>query len=239
MTVRTRRSRPDIVLISDLAPGCHSPALVEREVTALLNTLSTENFDSVSDDIIAWANKAKAQTDRRTLVQVIRIVFDKATDNATSLKTYARLCRKMIEQVSPTIQDEDITSSEDAPAAGGSLFRRYLFIQCQDTLKRRQASYEAAVAAVKLANDNGLNALTAAKLKDVIERPSRFWLGPVKFVIELCKLQMFGGIEETIFSVVFVFVLTYASSWYSHLLLTEGHWVVGAAQLWHRFGISH
>jgi hypothetical protein len=145
----------------------------------------------------------------------------------------------MMEQVSPTIQDEDIKCSTDVPAAGGSLFRKYLIIQCQDTLERRRASYEAAIAAVKLAHDIGLHTLTAAKLKDVLEPGSQFWLGPVKFVIELCKLQMFGGIEETIFSVVFVFVLTYASSWYSHLLLTGGQWVVGAVQLWHRFGISH
>jgi translation initiation factor 4G len=149
-------------------------------------------------------------------------VFDKATDDATSLKTYARLCRKMMDQISPTIQDEDIKISTDVPAAGGALFRKYLFIQCQNTLKRRHASYEAAVAAVKLANDNGLNSLIAAKLEDVIEQASQFWHGPVKFVIELCTLQMFGGTEETITSVGFVFVSTCASSWYSHLLLTGG-----------------
>jgi translation initiation factor 4G len=157
-------------------------------------------------------------------------VFDKAIDDAASLKTYARLCRKMMDQVSSTIQDEDITSSTDVPAAGGSLFRKYLIIQFQDTLKRRHASYEAAVAAVKLANDNGLNTLAAAKLQDVIEHASQFGRGPVKFVIELCALQMFGGMEETIISVVFVFVLTYASSWYSHLLLTGAYWVVGISQ---------
>jgi hypothetical protein len=51
-----------------------------------------DNFDSVADNIIAWANKAEAQPDGRTFVQVIRIVSDKATDDVACSKMYARLC---------------------------------------------------------------------------------------------------------------------------------------------------
>ncbi|KAG8931426.1 hypothetical protein FRC02_002760, partial [Tulasnella sp. 418] len=58
----------------------NSPELVDRKVTALLNKLNRESFESISNQIIAWANKSEKEKDGRTLIQVIRLVFEKATD---------------------------------------------------------------------------------------------------------------------------------------------------------------
>jgi translation initiation factor 4G len=60
-----------------------------------------EKFDSISDQIISWVNKSESEQDGRTLIQVKKLVFEKATDEATWLKMYAHLCRKMMEQIVP------------------------------------------------------------------------------------------------------------------------------------------
>ena len=52
-----------------------SPLVVECKVRGLLNKLTMEKFASISDQIIAWANKSEKEKDGRTLIQVIRLVF--------------------------------------------------------------------------------------------------------------------------------------------------------------------
>jgi translation initiation factor 4G len=52
-----------------------SPEMVERKVKGLLNKLTMEKFDSISDQIISWANKSENEKDGRTLIQVIKLVF--------------------------------------------------------------------------------------------------------------------------------------------------------------------
>ena len=108
------------------------PVVVDRVVKELLNSLIMERFDSISDQIIAWANKSEKEKDGRTLIQVIQLVFEKATDAQMSSEIYARLCRKMMEQISPKVQDYRIMNSEGMPIAGGNLFRRYLLNRCQE-----------------------------------------------------------------------------------------------------------
>ena len=63
-----------------------------------------------------------------TLIQVIRLVFEKAMDDATWSEMYARLCRKTMEQISTNVQDDGIKTrnSEGKPITGGQLFRKYL-----------------------------------------------------------------------------------------------------------------
>ena len=58
----------------------NSPEMVERKVRSLLNKLTMEKFDSLSDQIIQWANKSENEKDGRTLIQVIKLVFAMATD---------------------------------------------------------------------------------------------------------------------------------------------------------------
>ena len=86
-----------------------SPELVEYKINGLLNKLTMEKFASISDQIIAWANKSKKEKDGRTHIQVIRLMFKKAMDEATWSEMYARLCtgRKMMAQISTNVQDSD------------------------------------------------------------------------------------------------------------------------------------
>ena len=181
-----------------------SPELVDRKVKGLLNKLTMEKFDSISDQIIAWANKSEKEKDGRTLIQVIRLVFEKATDEAAWSEMYARLCRKMMEQISPKVQDDGIKNSEGKPIAGGQLFRKYLLNRCQEDFERGWAAKDAAAAAavakasedeaVKQANDKNKDGEDEPVLYSeeyyAAQKAKRQGLGLIKFIGELFKLQM-------------------------------------------------
>ncbi|KAI9465254.1 hypothetical protein BJY52DRAFT_1114117 [Lactarius psammicola] len=180
-----------------------SPEVVERKVKGLLNKLTMERFDSISDQIIAWANKSEKEKDGRTLIQVIKLVFEKATDEATFSEMYARLCRKMMEQISPKVQDDGIKNSEGKPFAGGNLFRKYLLNRCQEDFERGWVAKEAAAAAaatkatadkaVKEANEKTKGGEESELYSDeyyAAAKAKRRGLGLIRFIGELFKLQM-------------------------------------------------
>ena len=181
-----------------------SPELVDRKVKGLLNKLTMEKFDSISDQIIAWANKSEKEKDGRTLIQVIRLVFEKATDEAAWSEMYARLCRKMMEQISPKVQDDGIKNPEGKPIAGGQLFRKYLLNRCQEDFERGWAAKDAAAAAavakasedeaIKQANDKNKDSDDEPVLYSeeyyTAQKAKRQGLGLIKFIGELFKLQM-------------------------------------------------
>jgi translation initiation factor 4G len=180
-----------------------SPEMVDRKVKGLLNKLTMERFDSISDQIIAWANKSEREKDGRTLIQVIKLVFEKATDEATFSEMYARLCRKMMEQISPKVQDDGIKNAEGKPFAGGQLFRKYLLNRCQEDFERGWVAKEATAAAaatkatedqaVKEANEKTKGEEESELYSDeyyAAAKAKRRGLGLIRFIGELFKLQM-------------------------------------------------
>jgi MIF4G domain len=182
-----------------------SPELVERKVKALLNKLTMEKFASISDQIIAWANKSKNEKDGRTLVQVIRLVLETATDGVLYSETCARLCRKMMEQIGTDIQNDGIRNPEGKPITGGQLFRKYLLNRCQEDFERGWVAKEAtaAAAATKALEDEAAKAANSKTkeggTKEIVlysdeyyaaQKAKRQGLGLIKFIGELFKLQM-------------------------------------------------
>ncbi|KAH9955045.1 hypothetical protein BC827DRAFT_1239687 [Russula dissimulans] len=180
-----------------------SPEMVERKVKGLLNKLTMERFDSISDQIIAWANKSEREKDGRTLIQVIKLVFEKATDEATFSEMYARLCRKMMEQISHKVQDDGIKNVEGKPFAGGQLFRKYLLNRCQEDFERGWVAKETTAAAaatkatedraVKEANEKTKGGEDSELYSDeyyAASKAKRRGLGLIRFIGELFKLQM-------------------------------------------------
>lgn len=193
-----------------------SPEMVNRKVKSLLNKLTVEKFDSISDQIIEWANKSVNESDGQTLRQVIALIFEKATDEAQWSEMYARLCRKIMEKLDPNIQDENIKTSDDKPVTGGQLFRKYLINRCQEDYERGWAQKDAAAAAAKSkeAEDRAkleLNEKQTADAKEAeargekpadkeaelmsdeyyeAQKAKRRGLGLVRFIGELFKLLM-------------------------------------------------
>ena len=174
-----------------------SSEIVECEVKALLDELTMERFDSISDEIIQWMNKNKD-----TLAQVIRLVLEKAAETAAFSEMYARLCWKMMEQISPELQDDGYKDMEGKPIAGSQLFRKYFLDRCQDDFERvwfvKEATAAAAAAkafddqATKAANENK-DTEEAQLYSDeyyAAQKAKRQGLGLIKFIGELFKLQM-------------------------------------------------
>ncbi|KAI0776258.1 hypothetical protein BD413DRAFT_470231 [Trametes elegans] len=202
LEVSANRWTPGSLVKKSQTADQDSPEVVDRKVRALLNKLTMERFDSISDQIIAWANKSEKEQDGRTLIQVIRLVFEKATDEATWSEMYARLCRKMMEQISPNVRDDGIKNAEGKPIAGGQLFRKYLLNRCQEDFERGWVAKEAtaAAAATKATEDQAAKA-AAEENKDgesalysdeyyAAQKAKRQGLGLIKFIGELFKLQM-------------------------------------------------
>lgn len=189
-----------------------SPEMVQRKVKALLNKLTLERFDSISNQILEWANKSVDETDGRILRQVIALIFEKATDEATWSEMYARLCRKLMEQVSTDVRDETVKTADGTPVAGGALFRKYLLNRCQEDYENGWKNKEAASAAAKHkeaddkakkdandaakkeAEESGKEPAQEAELLSdeyyAAQKAKRRGLGLVRFIGELYRLQM-------------------------------------------------
>ncbi|CEL52511.1 Eukaryotic translation initiation factor 4 gamma OS=Schizosaccharomyces pombe (strain 972 / ATCC 24843) GN=tif471 PE=1 SV=1 [Rhizoctonia solani AG-1 IB] len=172
---------------------------VARRTRALLNKLTMENFDPISDRIIELANISEQERNGTTLMHVIKLVFERAKDEAAFSEMYARLCRKMMQRVSPNVQDETIRNSEGQLITGGMLFRKYLLNRCQEDFERGWSAKEAALAATALkAGEDKVAEPASTENGELVfsdeyyaaAKAKRQGLGLVRFVGELFKVQM-------------------------------------------------
>ncbi|KAJ2443402.1 hypothetical protein GGF42_006644, partial [Coemansia sp. RSA 2424] len=68
----------------------------DRGIRALLNKLTFDNFDAISDGLLTWGNKSVNETDGRILRHLVALVYQKAIDEPNWALMYARLCHKLI-----------------------------------------------------------------------------------------------------------------------------------------------
>ncbi|WRT66489.1 uncharacterized protein IL334_003448 [Kwoniella shivajii] len=185
-----------------------SPAYIERKVKSLLNKLTEEKFDGISKQILEWADKSQAETNGMTLKLVIKLIFEKATDEAHWSAMYAKLCRLLMEKLDPNVTEV----LEGKPTSGGILFRKYLLGRCQmDFEAGWKAREDTAVAAAAKSEEDkerlakqqkdketekegDADAETAAvMLSDeyyAAQKAKRRGLGLVQLIGELYKLEM-------------------------------------------------
>ncbi|KAJ9120298.1 hypothetical protein QFC22_003198 [Naganishia vaughanmartiniae] len=184
----------------------NSPEFVERKVKGLLNKLTAEKFDSISNQILEWANKSVTETDGQTLRLVIKLIFEKAKDEQFWSSMYAKLCRKLWQDINPDVQDAEMTGADGKPLSGGLLFRKYLLNRCQEDFEKgwKQKADASAAAKEKAADDQlkkaahdaaveAGNEVEEFKFSDEYyaeQAAKRQGLGLVKFVGELFKLEM-------------------------------------------------
>ncbi|KZV61936.1 hypothetical protein PENSPDRAFT_658526 [Peniophora sp. CONT] len=192
------------ILRPELSSDIDATDVVEKKVRALLNKLTMERFDSIADQVIEYANTSERDRYGRTLSRVVCLVFNTATDQGFFSEMYARLCRKMMEQISANVQDDGILDNEGKSFAGGQLFRKYLLKLCRDQFERGWVAMGVAVADIaNQARESGKGGddddefelysdeyYAAAKVK-------RHGLGLIRFMGELFKLQILT--ERTIY----------------------------------------
>ncbi|VDB91202.1 unnamed protein product [Peniophora sp. CBMAI 1063] len=192
---------PDVEVHSDLFKS----EVVVHEVEALLDQLTVGRFDSISDQIIEWTNQSEREKDARTLTQVIRVVYEKAMEEAAFSEVYARLCRKMMEQISTKVQDDGMRNNEGTPFAGGQLFRKLLLSRCKEDFERVWVATDPASAAgsngddanarvrdrsVWAGVDDGNFVPYSDEYRTAAARTKRRGIALVRFIGELFKLRM-------------------------------------------------
>ncbi|KAG9016784.1 hypothetical protein FRB90_002161 [Tulasnella sp. 427] len=157
--------------------------LVERKVKALLNKLAADNCESISGQLCGWVERSDAGADGSSLNLVIRLVFEKATDEPQWSHVYAQLCRKIMEKVSPTLQDGSSRNSAGDLLLGGQLFRKYLLSICQERFEQQ----------TELGHDEEGMGMEPEMLSDEyyrVVKTKRQILGLVQLIGELYKIKM-------------------------------------------------
>ena len=168
---------------------------VERKVRALLNKLTVDKFDTISDQIVAWANKSETEKDCQSLVHITKLVYENAVNGATWSGIYARLCKKMIETINPNIQDDSARSADGKPIAGGQLFQKYLMDRCSKDFICGWAARMFEDFFLKKALEGPPGSRYTDKLHHALKAKRRR-LGLVQFYGELYKLEM--STEQTV-----------------------------------------
>lgn len=171
-------------------PGADSaahmaPDMVQRKVKAALNKMTPERFDKIADQIMTIAAQSKDETDGRSLRQVIALTFEKACDEAHWASMYAKFCKRMLEEMSPEIKDENVRDKGGVPVVGGPLFRKYLLNRCQEEFERGWT--------MNLPDKPEGQTEEAAMLSDeyyIAAAAKRKGLGLIQFIGELYKLGM-------------------------------------------------
>ncbi|EUC57437.1 eukaryotic translation initiation factor 4 [Rhizoctonia solani AG-3 Rhs1AP] len=174
--------------------------LVDHKVRALLNKLTLDKFDSIAGQIIDWANKSEQEDDGATLKQVVELILEQAKEDTVYSEAYARLCRRIMNQISPNVQDKSIGDSQGQLITGEKLFRKYLLGRCQDDLERKLGTESITLAAfaLQLGQDKNAEIGSEGESKRMAyfneyyakAKSKRRRLGLVRFIGELHKSQM-------------------------------------------------
>ncbi|TCD62578.1 hypothetical protein EIP91_006728 [Steccherinum ochraceum] len=200
LEVTANRWQASSIHSSPPAGDASSSEMIERKVRGLLNKLTMKQFDSISDQIIVWVNKCEGEKDSRILKQVIKSVLEQAEDEVMWSKMYALLCRRMMEQISQKVQDDNIRNSEGKPITGGNLFHRLLLISCQEdvdsdrdwtTEKNAETGVveDESTAKGRHANEESKEC-SGFEVYYAAQRARHRGLGCIQFISELFKLQM-------------------------------------------------
>ena len=194
VATRARRNNSDV--------DGERPEMVDRKLKALLNKLTMDRFDSISDQVVAWANQSEQEKNGRTLIRVTELVFESATNGTMFPDMYARLCRKIMEQISPGVQNDALKNAEGEPFAGGQLFRKYLLKCCREVFERGWITKEttAAAASSKATEDRVVkeaNEMAQGEVSELcsdesyaMDKAKRHRLGLICFVGELFMSQI-------------------------------------------------
>lgn len=162
----------------------YPPDVVQRKVNSLLNKMTLEKFDKISDQILEIVSQSKWERDGRTLRQVITLTFEKATDEAHWSNMYARFCKKVQESLGSDITEDGVVDNKGEPVRGGLLFRKYLLSKCQEQFEKGWK--------VQVDEKKTTEGATEVLTEEYYELATikRRGLGLVRFVGELYMLDM-------------------------------------------------
>ena len=157
--------------------------LPDGRAMSLLNELTRQNFNVISEQIVILVNESASEKDARALIRITRLVFEEATkEDGFKSEVYARLCLRMIVRVSAEVKADGVETSDGEPIAGGYLFRKHLVDLCQEDFTR-----------MCMAGDAVAKGEEAALLSDeqgASQKTKHHGPGLVRFMGELFKVHV-------------------------------------------------
>lgn len=104
---------------------------VEKKMKSLLNKLTLEKFDRLSQEILDVVNQSQWEEACETLILGIEQIFYKACDEPHWSSMYAQLCGKMVKDINPEIKDKN-NEGKSAPM----LVLHYLVARCHTEFEK-------------------------------------------------------------------------------------------------------
>lgn len=164
-----------------------SQEMIIRKIKSLLNKLTLERFDSISDQIWEYAKQSEKEENGQSLRTVIQLIFDKACDEASFASMWAQLCKKMYDLMSQNdkIRDVNIIDAKTKEVVrGGALYRKYLLNRCQQEFEKGWKT-----GLPKIDEDAPGEVMMTEEYYAAV-KAKRQGLGLVQFIGELFKRQM-------------------------------------------------
>ncbi|KAG8899125.1 hypothetical protein FRC00_001879 [Tulasnella sp. 408] len=149
----------------------------------ILNTLTQENYHAASNRMIREMNKSDRKTNAAAVKLVADLVFETAINEARPPDMCARLCQKIMENLSEDIQDDRMRDPAGEILVGGLLFRKYLLIKSQDYFERGWSTQPGPRGAQNFRTSQ------SKRIEDASKTRSQ-GLGVMRFLGELFKSQM-------------------------------------------------
>ena len=166
-----------------------SPSAVALKVCALLNGLTTENFDAIAGRVVAQVNRSDGARGDEMLRRVTRLVFDAGAADARWAELYARLCKMMTRQVSVKMREnlKGAGGGKHVRVVSGQLFHQRLVVLCQETCGERTGR---AGTQGQGAQSSSSGSASASATDHVAWRARQRSVGSARFVGELFKSRI-------------------------------------------------
>jgi translation initiation factor 4G len=162
---------------------------LSKKIRSLLNKLSLEKFDSISDELIQLADQSVWETNANALKLTVQLTFAKATDEPHWSTMYAKFCHKLVFGINPKIYSEDYPLANPTETnkyfSGVNLAYRLIVLRCQ-------SEYEKGWSTDLPVNEDG-TPIEPELMSDEyyeIAAQKRRGLGLVRFIGELYRLNL-------------------------------------------------
>ncbi|VEU23557.1 DEKNAAC104521 [Brettanomyces naardenensis] len=158
---------------------------VQAKIQSLLNKLTLEKFDEISEDMLKIANQSQWEDDAHTLKRVIELTFAKACDESHWSNMYAKWCLKLCKSVDAEVKDLKDEDIDDSRNSGSGLVHYLLVSRCQTEYEKGWED--------KLPSNEDGSPLEPDMMSDEYYKMAgakRRGLGLVRFIGELFSYQL-------------------------------------------------
>lgn len=163
-----------------------------REVKGMLNKLTLDKFDPISDKIIDMGIMSKT-----IMPGTIDLIFDKAVEEPKFASMYARLCLKIVmhENEEKVKADPPLPSEDGTPAKVDLEFRRFLISKCQVEYEKKKAWSSNRLAKLAAEKDEPATPEEAKKRADEEARKAAGELTEEDYALIKVKRRVLGNMR--------------------------------------------